>query len=234
MIKQVNIFGGTLIIFFLMSAAFCPTAFSQAKKTKKTIRGEGMLQRPVSNKAFSQLFSGVFAANISMNWGFNNFNTGIYYGQMQSQIFPKFLSDPHAIQTVHTAGLRFSYDVYPSKVKMQTTQGNFFVFTPYLSGGFAEVDYSRLKCLTGAPTGKQNQTFSISAGGNFTLMFSEYDGVGFAIGYTFLNHEFNPDPLCLTQYFPNIPEKDKHGLSQYIVYGFNVHFDLVKRDKDSE
>ena len=221
------------IFLLLLSFSFLG-ANAQGKKVKKTIRGEGLLHRPVSNKALSKLFSGVFSANISMNWGWNNFNTGIFYNQMQSQIFPKFLSDPHAIQTIHTGGLRFSYDVYPPAKVLAAKKGNFFMFSPYLSVGLAEVDYSRLKCITGAPEGKQNQTFSLSGGANFNLMFSEYDGVGFTIGYTFLNHEFNPDPLCLTQYFPNIPDADKHGLSQYVLYGFNVHFDLAKRDKESE
>ncbi|TAL59143.1 MAG: hypothetical protein EPN85_09900 [Bacteroidetes bacterium] len=222
-----------IILFFIFIFSFLMVN-AQDKKTKKTVRAEALLHRPISNKAFSQLFSGVFSANISMNFGVSNFNTGIFYNMMQSQIFPKFLSDPHSIQTVHTAGVRFSYDVYPSKTKMVSQKGNFFVFSPYLSGGFAEVDYSRLKCIAQQATGKHSQTFSAGAGANFNLMFSEYDGVGFTLGYTFINHAFNPDPLCLNEFFPNIPDKDKHGLSQYILYGFNVHFDLTKRDQDSD
>lgn len=218
----------------LLASGISHSAFSQAKKVKKTVRGEGLLHRPVSNKAFAHLFSGVFSANLSMNWGWNNFNTGIFYNMMQSQIFPKYVYEPHSIQTVHTAGLRFSYDMYPSKQKLASQQGNFFVFSPYLSGGFAQVDYSRLKPITQTVTGKNTQTFSISGGANFNLMFSEYDGVGFTIGYTILNHEFNPDGLALNEWFMDIPESHKHGISQYILYGFNAHFDLAKRDKDSD
>lgn len=218
---------------FFVSALGMP-AFSQKPKVKKTIRAEGLLFRPVANKAFTSLFSGVFSTNLSLNFGVNNFNTGIFYNLMQSQIFPKYQSEPHAIQTVHTGGIRFSYDVYPSKAKMAATKGNIFMYSPYLSGGFSQVDYSRLQCITQQVTGKSTQTFSVNAGFNFNLMFSEYDGVGFTLGYSFLNHEFNPDALCLNEYYPDIEDKHKHGLSQYVVYGFNVHFDLVKRDPDSE
>ena len=224
-----------IVIAFLLIFNFSFTAVNaQSKaKVKKTFRGEVLLPRPISNKAFSELFSGVFSTNLSMNFGVKNFNTGIFYNMMQCQIFPRLVGDPHSVQTVHTAGLRISYDVYPSKVKMQTTKGNFFVFSPYLCGGISEVDYSRLK-NTITVTGQNTQTYSISGGANFNLMFSEYDGVGFTIGYTYINHEFNPDNLGLTYYYPNIPDKDKHGLSQYIVYGFNVHFDLAKREKESD
>lgn len=229
-----NIFWDAFIVYCLLSTVCCPSVFSQAKKVKKTVRGEALLHKPVSNKALAELFSGVFSANISMNWGFNNFNTGIFYNMMQSQIFPRFLSDPHSIQTVHTAGLRFSYDVYPPPKVLAAQKGNFFMFSPYLAGGVAQVDYSRLKCIKQQITGKSTQAFSLSGGMNFNLMFSEYDGVGFTIGYTFLNHEFNPNALCLNEFFPNIPDKHKLGLSQYILYGFNAHFDLAKRDKDSD
>ncbi len=223
------------IVYCLFSIAYCQPVFSQTKpKVKKTIRGEALLFQPLSNKAFSQLFSGVFATNLSLNFGVNNFNTGIFYNLMQSQIFPKFEYEPHAIQTVHTGGIRFSYDIYPSKAKLASQKGNFTVVSPFLSGGFSQVDYSRLKCKVQHVTNKSDQTFSLTAGANFNLMFSEYDGVGFTIGYSFLNHEFNPNELCLNEYYPNIPDKDKLGLSQYILYGFNVHFDLVKRDPDSE
>lgn len=220
--------------FWFFISSFGIFGYSQARKVKKTIRGEAMLFQPISNKAFAELFSGVFSANLSLNFGVQNFNTGIFYNLMQSQIFPKFAYEPHSIQTVHTAGLRFSYDVYPPKAKLAATKGNFFMFSPYISGGFSQVDYSRLKCIKQQISGASSQTFSINAGANFNLMFSEYDGVGFTIGYSFLNHEFNPDKLCLNEWFPNIPEADKKGLSQYILYGFNVHFDLVKREGDSE
>lgn len=222
------------VVSCLLSTVYCSHSFSQVQKVKKSIRAEGCLFRPVSNKSFSQLFSGVYSVNLSLNFGVNNFNTGVFYNLMQSQIFPRLQSDPHSIQTVHTGGVRFSYDFYPSKAKMAATKGNFFVLSPYLSGGISQIDYSRLKCITQQVSGKSSQAFTISGGANFNLMFSEYDGVGFTLGYTLLNHEFNPDALCLNEYYPNIPESNKHGLSQYILYGFNVHFDLVKREQDSE
>jgi len=226
-------------IFFigvcLVYAVFCTPAYSQAvPKVKKTFRADVELPRPLSNRAFDSLFSGVYSFNVSMNFGVKNFNTGIYAGMMQCQIFPKFLTDPHTIQTVYSTGLRFGYDIYPSKEKMAATQGNFLVYSPFLSAGYSSLDYSRLKCITGAPTGKHSQTYNVSGGINFNLMFSEYDGVGLTLAYTFINHEFNPDPLCLTQYYPDIAEKNKKGLSQYFLFGFNWYLDLVKRDKDSQ
>lgn len=229
-----NVVRKYLFLICILAPAFCMSAFSQVKKVKTTIRGEALLHRPISNKAFSKLFSGVFSANLSLNFGIRNFNTGLYYNMMQSQIFPKFQYEPHSIQTVHTMGMKFGYDIYPPKAKLAAQKGNFWVVTPFLAGGFALVDYSYLICLNGAPTGKNTQTYSVNGGANFTVMFSEYDGVGFTLGYTFLNHEFNPDALCLTQHYPNIPDGDKRGLSQYIFYGFNVHFDLVKRESESD
>ena len=224
-------FNKIIFCFSLFTFVFFDSAFSQAKpKVKKTFRADVLLPRPLSNKAFDTLFSGVYNLNLSMNFGVKNFNTGIFIGSMQCQIFPKFQSDPHAIQSVKSAGLRLSYDIYPSKAKMAATEGNFFVFSPFLCSGYTLVDYSRLKCMTGSPEGKHSQTYSIYGGLNMNIMFSEYDGVGFTLGYMYLNHEFNPDPLCLTQFFPNIPDKYKHGVSQYFMFGFNWYIDLVKRD----
>jgi len=222
------------LIICVISVFIPDVVFSQAKsKVKKTIRGEALIPRPISNKAFRQLFSGVFAANLSMNFGVKNFNTGIIYSMMQCQIFPRVQSDPHSIFTVHTGGIRFSYDVYPSKETMQETLGNFFVFSPFIQGGISQVDYSRLKCKTPQDIiGKSTQTFSVTGGANFNLMFSEYDGVGFTLGYSFFNHEFNPDNLCLSQYYPNFKDSDKKGLTQFILFGLNVHFDLANRDKE--
>jgi hypothetical protein len=216
-----------------LSFSYCPSAFSQAKaKVKKTFRADFSLPQTLSNRAFDTLFRGVYNTNLSINFGIKNFNTGVYAGMMQCQIFPRKQIDPHSIQTVYSAGLKLGYDIYPSKEKMATTQGNFLVYSPFLSAGYSSVDYSRLQCVTGTPTGKHSQTYSISGGMSFNLMFSEYDGIGLTIGYTFLNHEFNPDPLCLTQYYPNIREKDKQGLSQYLLFGLNWYLDLAKRDND--
>ena len=223
------------IVFCLLFTVYCFSSFSQSKsKVKKTFRADFLVPRPLSNKAFDTLFSGVYNVNMSMNFGVKNFNTGVYVSRMQCQIFPRYQSDPHSIQTVSSAGLRFSYDIYPSKEKMLATEGNYFVCSPFLSGGYSLVDYSRLKCVVGTPTGKHSNTYSISGGMNINLMFSEYDGVGFTLGYMYLNHRFNPDPLCLSQYFPNIPDKYKQGLSQYLFFGFNWYLDLAKRENGSD
>jgi hypothetical protein len=221
--------------FGLLFLGFYFSALSQTNpKVKKTFRADFEVPQILLNRALDTLFRGVYNVNLSMNFGIKNVTAGIYAGMMQSQIFPHFYSDPHSIQTVYSSGLRLGYDVYPSAEKMQTTKGNFFMFSPFLGIGYASVNYSRLKCITGKPEGTQDQTFSISAGANFNLMFSQYDGVGFTIGYSFLNHVFNPDPLCLSQYYPNIREKDKQGLSHYLIFGLNWYLDLAKRDKDYE
>jgi hypothetical protein len=222
------------VCFSLLASAYWNCAFSQKKpKVKKTFRADFEIPRPLGNKAFDTLFSGVYNVNLSMNFGVKNFNTGVYGGMMQCQIFPRFQSDPHAIQTVYSGGIRFSYDIFPSKEKMASTEGNFLMYSPFISVGYSSVNYSRLKSLSGqpSPTGKHSSTYNVSGGINLNLMFSEYDGVGFTLGYTFLNHTFNPDPLSLNQYYPDIKESDKHGLSSYFLFGFNWYVDLLKREK---
>jgi hypothetical protein len=222
----------TLSLFFSLISFF---SFSQDDfKIKKTIRGEALLPRPVSNKAFTKIFSGVLNFNASMNFGFRNFNAGPYYNFMQSQIFPKFQDDPHSIQTVHTGGLRFSYDVGPSKETLKSQPENFFVFSPFIAMGYNKIDYSRLLSKNGCEiTGKHTQALNIFAGANFNLMLSEWDGFGFTIGYNFINEHFNPDALCLSEYF-DFTEDEKRGKLQYFLFGFNVYIDLAKRPSSVE
>lgn len=221
---------------FLFSALLLTydVALSQkVTKVKKTIRAEMLLPKPVSSRAFVSVFSGVFNLNVSMNFGFNNFNIAPYYGLMQCQIFPRLQTDPHTIQTVHSAGFRFSYDIYPSKEKMQSRQGNFVVISPFLASGFDQVDYSRLKCIVETPSHLHSQTYNIFAGANFNLMFTEMDGIGFTLGYNYLNHHFDPNALCLNEYY-SFTEEQKQGLAGYILFGFNIYIDLAKRPDSSE
>ena len=68
---------------------------------------------------------------------------------------------------------------------------------------------------------------------NFNLMFSEFDGIGFTVGYNYLDHQFNPNPLCLDQFY-NFKDGDKQGVLAYILFGFNVYVDLAKRPDATE
>ena len=173
--------------------------------------------------------------NASINLGIKNFNAGIYGSHMQLQIFPKFQTDPHAIETTNTVGVRFGYDIYPSKEKMASQTGNFIVVSPFIAGGYNWIVYSRLKLKnpTDTITNTSIRAFNIYSGINFNLMFSEYDGVGFTIGYSLLNHEFSPYDLDLHKWF-NVNVNDTHGNTQYLFFGFNWYLDLGKRTESSD
>ena len=121
---------------YLFFSVICLSASSQIKpKVKKTFRADFELPKPLSNRALDSLFKGVYNVNLSMNFGVKNLNGGVYAGMMQCQIFPKYEFQPHSIQTVYSTGVRFSYDRYPSKEKIQSTEGSFFVFSPFISVG---------------------------------------------------------------------------------------------------
>ena len=223
-----------IILFCLLSVIYCLPVFSQAEKPKKTLRVDILSVRPLSNKAFVNLFSGVYNANLSLNYSFKKFSLGPYYNILQCQIFPKYYSDPHSIVTMHTGGLRMIYDIYPSKETMASHTGNFYVVSPFLAGGYTWIDYTRLKEVPYATSGNHTQTFNIYGGANFTLMFSDYDGIGITLGYGYYAHEFNPDALGLSYYYPNIPNVDMHGESQFFFFGFNWYLDLAKRKETSD
>ena len=220
-----------LFLFFsFLFFSFCPPAFSQKNpKVIKTLRSDILLPKPLSNKAFKSKFSGVYYVNASMNFGIKKFNIGVLGSHMQCQIFPHYQSEPHAIQTINMAGIRLGYDIFPSKEALAAQTGNFIVVSPFIIGGYNWIDYSRLQTLGRPISGQHRQTYNIFTGINFNLMFSEYDGIGFTLGYNYLHHEFNPYPLRLDDYY-SFNEKDTHGPTQYLMFGFNFYVDLRKRE----
>lgn len=222
-------------------AILFPTTFlfSQVPfKLKKTFRGEMLYPRPITNAAFTKVFRGVYNMNLSLNFGIKNFNVGPYYGLMQCQILPYKgiaiqMSDPHSIQTVHTAGLRFSYDLYPSKEVLQSRDGAYMVFSPFIPPGYDWIDYTRLRCKTGFPSGKHVQTFNLMLGMNINYMITNFEGCGLTLGYNYLAHQFDPKPLCLDQSFLFTAGSEK-GMLQYLSFGLNLYIDLGKRPEGSD
>jgi len=202
------------------------TSFSQKKvpRVKKTIRGEFQLPRALSNKAFTKVFSGVFNSGISMNFGFDKkYNIGGYYCYTQYQIFPKFFDDPHSIHTNNTAGLKFTYDkVLPKGI-----------FSPYVAAGFNWIKYSRIKCDSLKPFDTEVNAINIGAGLTYNFFIDdEWTGAGFTLGYNFTNHVFNPDAVCLQEFF-NFSESERSGYFQNIYFGFSLYFDLAREPNTS-
>ena len=216
-----------ITLFFFSFFFFAQKSFSQASSVsiKKTIRGEFQLPWAMSNKAFTQVFSGVFNSGISFNLGLRQkYNAGIYYAFTQYQVFPKLVDDPHPIQSTHNAGIKFTYDLIYEKG----------IFSPYLAGGYDFVQYSRIKCKTQEPFNKENHTFNAGAGLTYNFLIDdEWTGAGFTLGYNFLNHIFNPDAVCLNEWH-TFSDGNKKGFQQNIYFGFSVYFDLAKKPGETE
>lgn len=220
--------------YLILLGALLLSAGVKAQKTKfnKTFRSDILLPVPVANRAFTSVFSGVYYANASYNIEKKGFVSGVFISNMQSMIYPKLQSEPHSIQTLNSAGLRFGYDFKPSKEELADIDNNFWVTSPFIMAGYTMVNYSRLKCITQTVQNKTDNTFSVNLGTSFTLMFSEYDGIGFTIGYGYLHHEFNPNDLCLNEWWDFEP-KDTKGPNQYIFFGFNFNIWLGNREGSS-
>lgn len=209
----------TILLFVFIFS--CLPAFSQKKapRVKKTIRGEFQLPRALSNKAFTKVFSGVFNSGISMNFGFDKkYNIGGYYSYTQYQIFPKFIDDPHGIHTSHSSGLKFTYDkVLPKGI-----------LSPYVVIGYNWIKYSRIKCDSLKPFDTEVNAFNTGAGLTYNFFVDdEWTGVGFTFGYNFTNHIFNPDAMCLQEFF-DFTESERRGYFQNIYFGFSLYFDLAR------
>jgi hypothetical protein len=194
-------------------------------KLKKTIRGEFQLPRALSNRAFTQVFSGVFNSGISFNLGFQKkYNAGIYYCFTQYQIFPRYFDQPHTIQSNHTAGIKLTYDLLSEKG----------IFSPHITGGYNFIQYSRIKCKQQEPAEKEYFTFNLGGGLTYNFLIDdEWTGAGFTIGYNFLNHTFNPDAVCLNEWY-TFDDSAKQGFQQNIYFGFSLYFDLAKQPTTSE
>lgn len=199
---------------------------------KKTIRGEFQLVRPFQNKAFSHSFSGVFNTGVSMNFGKKKFNAGPFYSLTQYQIFPKpfqgTIDDPHSVLTIHTGGIKFSYDKF--------TESGRGVWSPFISPGWSFLNYTRIKCKNHDPQDVKTSAFSLNAGINYYIMFDEWMGVGFTAGYNGINHVFHPYNICLDEWSSvfNYSEKDQQGALQNIFFGFSFYFDFAYKPEVSE
>jgi hypothetical protein len=211
--------------YIFLAFVFCflvnSELFSQVKpKYKKTIRAEGGLPHEFfSNKAFRQTFSGLFTVNASMNFGIRNFNVGVFAGFTEFQMLYKFLGDPNSIQNNYAGGLRFSYDLYTS-----TKKG---MFSPFIAPGYSFIDYTKLQ-YTIPPTQTKYNAININVGITYNMMLiDDWTGVGFVVGYTFLNHQY--DPYALSQIQQNFPNyTDYKGDLQNFYFGFCVYFDFAR------
>lgn len=206
---------------------------------KKVFRGEILYPKPISNSAFIKVFMGVFNLNLSVSFGMKNLNIAPTYGLMQCQILPYKAAgigvfDPHSIQTVHTAGMRFSYDIFPAKEVLQAKNGGYLMFSPFLSPGYNWIEYTRLgECKDGHPSGKHARAFNVMTGIQINYMMSYFEGCGLTLGYNYLAHQFDPSRLCLDQSYLFTPGSEK-GMLQYFSFGLNLYIDLGKRPEGSD
>ena len=202
-------------ILFLALLYFSPFPFIRVEdvlsaqtiaplKLKKTVRGEFQLVRPFQNKAFSNTFSGVFNTGASMNWGGKHWNAGGFYSLTQYQVFPKpfkgTYDDPHPILTVHTVGIKLSYDKFTERGKG--------MWSPFISPGWSFLNYTRIKSKNHSPQETSLNAFSLNAGVNYYIMFDEWMGVGFTAGYNGIDHVFHPYNLCLDEWSSVFTYKD--------------------------
>jgi len=197
-------------------------------KIKKTIRGEFQLPRATSNKAFMKNFSGVFNTGVSMNFGRKHFTAGGFYSLTQFQVFPGFqqsVDNPHTILTIHTAGIKFSYD-------MLTSTGN-GMFSPFISPGYSWLKYTRIKSKNHPPGTTHLATPGVSFGAAYNIMMDEWTGAGFIIGYNMINHVYRPENVCLDEWY-SYSEDEKRGVFQNLFFGFSVYFDLAKKPDTAE
>ncbi len=195
-------------------------------KFKKTIRGDFQLVRPFQNKAFSNSFSEVFNTGASMNFGKNNFNAGVFYSLTQYQISPKAfvgsIDDPHSVLTIHTGGLKLSYDKF--------TENGKGMWSPFIAPGWSFMNYTRIKCNNQEPHDTKTSAFSLNAGINYYIMFDEWMGVGFMAGYNGIDHVFHPQNICLDEF----TDSEQKGSVQSIFFGFSFYFDFAYKPETSE
>ena len=181
-------------LLWLLAARY----FLQAKpKVKKTIRGEVALPRQLSNKAFKQTFSGVVNAGLSMNFGFGKFNAGPFGSLTEFQIVKKFTGDPHSIQTTYTGGLKFSYDMLTSSGKG--------MFSPYIAPGYSFIKYTNNPTKP-KPLKTKLQCLSLNFGITYNMMLiDDWTGVGFVLGYSLVDHVYDPYALGSLKRILTIP-----------------------------
>jgi len=209
------------IFFFLHSFKL----FSQVKpKVKKTIRGEVALPKEFfSNKAFKQTFSGLVNVGASMNFGYGKFNVGPFGSFTEFQILYRFIGDPNSIQSTYTGGLKFTYDFLTS-----TKKG---MFSPFIAPGYSSIKYTKLVYNTTPPTQTKYNALSLNFGITYNmLLIDDWTGVGFVVGYSLVDHVYDPYALSLIQIYPD--RTDNKGDLQHFFFGFCVYFDLA-RPKDA-
>ncbi len=199
-------------------------------RLKKTVRGEAQLVRPFQNRAFANTFSGVFNTGVSMNWGWNKkYNAGIFYSLTQYQIFPApfqgTIDDPHSIQTTHTIGLKYSHDKFTANGKG--------IWSYFIAPGYSFISYSRIKVSDHAPQELNVNAASLNVGIHYYMMFDEWMGVGFTVGYNAIDHVFHPYNICVEN-LKNYSDSDKRGSLQSIFFGFSFYFDFAYKPEVSE
>lgn len=213
---------------FVFSFLFSFELFSQAKpKIKKTIRGEVELPKALfSNKAFRQTFSGLVNVGASMNLGFHNFNVGTFASLTEYQIAYRFIGDPNSIQSTYTGGLKFTYDMLTSNSKG--------IFSPFVAPGYSFIKYTKLQYITTPPSQTKYNALSLNFGITYNMMLiDDWTGVGFVLGYSLIDHVYDPYALSLIQIYPN--RTDNKGDLQNFFFGFCVYFDFARpRDAGDE
>jgi hypothetical protein len=201
--------------------------FSQVKpKYKKTVRAEFQLPRATSNSAFKKAFSGVYNTGLSLNVGTPHYSGGVFYSITQYQVFPKVNTDAHPILTVHTTGLKLTYD------KLITNGRG--MWSPYVAPGVSFLNYSRVKCKVNEPTLTHTTTFSLNAGINYNIMMDDWVGAGFIVGYNVVDHVYRPENICMDEWGLTYTEGEKQGILQNVYFGFSVYFDLAYKPETSE
>jgi hypothetical protein len=213
------------LLLLVLPFSFLIGSAQTKSKLRKTIRGEFQLPKAISNKAFTNSFSGVFNMGVSMNFSGKHLTAGGFYSLTQYQVFPKYLSDAHPILTNHTAGIKLSYDMLTS-----TGKG---MWSPFLSPGYTWLKYTRIKPKNHLPGITNPRAMSLHAGVTYNIMMDEWTGAGFTFGYNIVNHVYRPENICMDEW-GNYTEDQKKGILQNIFFGFSVYFDLAWKPETAE
>lgn len=216
-----------LFIFCVVLNSLAIQAQEFGSKFRLDTRINGLVPHPLSNKALTNTFVGVYTVSGSENIHlFREFFVGIHgensvYKVPTNKIVATNgyrLSDLFQLNSV---GLNVGYDYYFSATGFLSTS---------VSLGESFGKFTAIEMVKPVPV---NNTFNagyvqVTSNINFTL--EDHMGIGFLVSYTYVNYSFNPYDIALNQ-FRGYSDSDVKGAISHIEVGFNLFFAYVKKNK---
>jgi hypothetical protein len=181
----------------------------------------------VSNKSFAKSFVGIYQVGGNLNLSvYKNLHIGVAFSdalmQVSKNVIPNKTYAKQPYLNFYNAAIRIGGDFYVG-------DKNRVLFLPSLTVGQSTAKFSGFVAKSPAKSVTLKDYKSPYAQADVGLIFlvEENWGIGPTLSYTLVQHNFNPNDVCLEEWATY--SSNSSGSTQYLSFGFVCYYSFFKK-----